>query len=111
MSTERAFCPEQVRLRPKRAAARALHPCHLLCLPVLLRTQVPELNSQALAALTDMGFSEELCRNALLRGRNRFEPALEWLLAHADDPHAANPLRCGRLVAGCTRASRAPAPI
>ncbi|PSC76079.1 ubiquitin carboxyl-terminal hydrolase 5 isoform X2 [Micractinium conductrix] len=58
----------------------------------LLPPQVPELNSQALAALTDMGFSEELCRNALLRGRNRFEPALEWLLAHADDPHAANPL-------------------
>ena len=26
--------------------------------------------------------------------RNRFEPALEWLLEHAEDPAAAQPLRC-----------------
>lgn len=40
-----------------------------------------------------MGFSEALCRNALLWGHNRFEAALEWLLAHAEDAGAAQPLR------------------
>jgi len=40
-----------------------------------------------------MGFPEALCRNALLWGRNRFEPALDWLLSHAEDPAAAEPLR------------------
>lgn len=55
--------------------------------------QVPELDPAALGGLMEMGFPEALCRNALLWGRNRFEPALEWLLSHAEDPAAAEPLR------------------
>lgn len=60
---------------------------------------MPELDSRALAELMDMGFPEALCRNALLWGRNAFQPALEWLLAHAEDPGAAEPLRCAAAVA------------
>jgi uncharacterized UBP type Zn finger protein len=55
--------------------------------------QVPELDEAALASLEDMGFSQALCRNALLWGRNRLEPALEWLLAHVGEPGAEEPLR------------------
>lgn len=58
--------------------------------------KVPELDSAALGGLMEMGFPEALCRNALLMGRNRFEPALEWLLSHAEDPAAAEPLGCVR---------------
>jgi uncharacterized UBP type Zn finger protein len=54
---------------------------------------VPELSSEHLASLREIGFSEELCRNGLLLHRNQFERALEWLLEHADDPDAAEPLR------------------
>ncbi|KAL4431167.1 hypothetical protein ABPG75_006423 [Micractinium tetrahymenae] len=58
----------------------------------LLPPRVPELDSAALGGLMEMGFPEALCRNALLMGRNRFETALEWLLSHAEDPAAAEPL-------------------
>ncbi|KAL4423590.1 hypothetical protein ABPG77_004630 [Micractinium sp. CCAP 211/92] len=58
----------------------------------LLPPRVPELDAEALGSLIEMGFPEPLCRNALLMGRNRFEPALEWLLSHAEDPAAAEPL-------------------
>lgn len=57
------------------------------------KQQVPDLDSAALAELMEMGFPEALCRNALLWGRNSLQPALEWLLQHAEDPAAAEPLR------------------
>ncbi|KAL4859351.1 hypothetical protein ACK3TF_000469 [Chlorella vulgaris] len=63
----------------------------------LLPPQVPELDSTHLAALMEMGFGEGLCRNALLMGRNRFDPALDWLLGHAEDPAAAEPLSDAQL--------------
>ncbi|PRW58516.1 Ubiquitin carboxyl-terminal hydrolase [Chlorella sorokiniana] len=59
--------------------------------------QVPDPDSRLLAELMEMGFPEPLCRNALLMGRNRFEPALEWLLEHAEDPAAAEPLSDAQL--------------
>jgi hypothetical protein len=71
-------------------------PCLPPRLPCPPPAQVPDLDSRALAELMEMGFPEALCRNALLWGRNQFEPALEWVLGHAEDPAATDPLRWGR---------------
>eukprot|EP00887_Chlorella_sp_A99_P005497 scaffold1.g5497.t1 len=55
--------------------------------------RVPEPNAEALSSLLEMGFPEALCRNALLLNRNHFERALEWVMEHAQDPGAADPVR------------------
>lgn len=55
--------------------------------------QVPQVSQEGLASLQEMGFSEQLCRNALLLHRNHLERALEWLIENAADPAAAEPLR------------------
>jgi uncharacterized UBP type Zn finger protein len=59
--------------------------------------QVPEPSAARIAQLTDMGFNDALARNALLLQRGNVEAGLEWLLEHADDPAAAEPIRQERL--------------
>lgn len=59
--------------------------------------QVPEPPADRISQLTDMGFSEAFSRNALLLHRSNVEAALEWLLEHADDADAAEPLSQERL--------------
>jgi hypothetical protein len=63
--------------------------------------QVPEPSADRIAQLTDMGFSDALARNALLLQRGNVEAALEWLLEHADDPAAAEPIPQERLRQVC----------
>ncbi len=59
--------------------------------------QVPEPSADRITQLTEMGFSDALARNALLLQRGNVEAALEWLLEHADDPAAAEPIPQERL--------------
>ncbi|GAB4817588.1 hypothetical protein N2152v2_004634 [Parachlorella kessleri] len=66
---------------------------------------VPEVSTTNLASLQEMGFQEPLCRNALLLHRNHLSRALEWLIEHAEDPAAAEPLSEARLAGIYGRAS------
>ncbi|KAF8069378.1 hypothetical protein HT031_001493 [Scenedesmus sp. PABB004] len=51
----------------------------------------PEPPAALVAQLTDMGFTEALSRKALLLGRGDVQLALEWILAHMDEPGAEDP--------------------
>jgi hypothetical protein len=47
--------------------------------------EIPEVNAGALAQLTEMGFPEVRCRNALLMNRMSVQQAMEFLLDRGDD--------------------------
>lgn len=58
---------------------------------------IPQPSAAALAQLTEMGFAEQLSRNALQLQRNNVAAALDWLLQHGEEPGAAEPLSEERL--------------
>ncbi|MEW5311453.1 MAG: hypothetical protein WDW38_003168 [Sanguina aurantia] len=71
---------------------------------------IPQPPAAALAQLTEMGFAEQLSRNALQLQRNNVAAALDWLLQHGEEPGAAEPLSEERLQQIYGRPARAPAP-
>eukprot|EP00955_Chlamydomonas_euryale_P005159 55149-Chlamydomonas_euryale.AAC.1 len=52
----------------------------------------PEPEAELLSQLTDMGFSNALARKALMLHRNRVPEAVEWVLVHAEDADAEEPV-------------------
>ncbi|MEW5304036.1 MAG: hypothetical protein WDW36_006671 [Sanguina aurantia] len=71
---------------------------------------IPQPPAAALAQLTEMGFAEQLSRNALQLQRNNVAAALDWLLQHGEEPGAAEPLSEERLQQIYGRPARPPAP-
>lgn len=62
---------------------------------------IPQPSAAALAQLTEMGFGDQLSRNALLLQRNNVAAALDWLLQHGEEPEAAEPPSDERLQQVC----------
>ena len=52
---------------------------------------MPDPPAEQVQQLTEMGFSEGLCRKALLMCRGNVQLALEWVLSHMDDADADDP--------------------
>uniref|UniRef100_UPI00358F787F ubiquitin carboxyl-terminal hydrolase 5-like isoform X2 n=1 Tax=Myxine glutinosa TaxID=7769 RepID=UPI00358F787F len=53
----------------------------------------PDLDEVVIGQLGEMGFPPEACRKAVyFTGNVGIEPALNWLMAHMDDPDFASPL-------------------
>ncbi|XP_060679120.1 ubiquitin carboxyl-terminal hydrolase 5-like, partial [Hemiscyllium ocellatum] len=56
-------------------------------------TKAPVLDEGVVLQLAEMGFPVEACRKAVYNtGNSGLEAALNWVMAHIDDPDLANPL-------------------